>query len=98
MFMNFSSKNNVVQLYPWLEIVFLSNTFVLVGRNSVHCITKDALVSVFCNKSGKYPLHFSLMHSVKSSTLPSYKEIYMFCSLHASCLFIVKIDIPLLGK
>ena len=98
MFIIFSSKNNVVQLYRWLQIVFISNAYVLVDRNSVHCITKDALVSLFCNKSGKYSLHFSLMHSIKSSTLPSDKEIYMFCSLHASCLFIVKIDIPLLGK
>ena len=73
-------------------------SLIVVPRNSVHCITLDALVSVFCNRSGKYSLHFSLMHSIKSSTLPSDKEINMFCSLHASCLFIVKIDIPLLGK
>ena len=57
---------------------------IVLPRNSVHCITLDALVSVFCSKSGKYSLHFSLMHSIKSLTLPSDKEIKMFCSPHAS--------------
>ena len=30
LFINFASKNNVVQLYPWLQIVFIGNTYVLV--------------------------------------------------------------------
>ena len=73
-------------------------SLIVVPRNSVHCITLDALVSVFCNRSGKYSLHFSLMHSIKSSTLHQIKKLICFAVFMLHVYLLLKLTFPYWGS